>query len=367
MRPINRSTSPLPGPPGRRRRQPTPSRRSLLAAGGALGAGALLGACGRGGSDASKEPATSGDGAGAGPFRFTDDRGETVALDGPAERVVAFIGSAAALADYGVECVGVFGPTRGADGRPDPQAGEVDVDRVTVLGQEWGEFDLEEYALLEPQLVVSNMFEPGTLWYVPEESAEEITGLAPSVGILVAPSDDHPDLTLTTPIERYAELAEALGADLGAEPVTRARTRFEEAAESLRRAARDNPGIRVLACSADADLFYASNPGTAADLRYFQELGVDLVVPEELDDLGFYQSLSWENADAYPADVLLLDARSVAVQPEDLAGKPTWDRLPAVQAGQVVPWHSEPRYSHAGCAPLLEELAEAIGSARRVR
>ncbi|MGP4114560.1 ABC transporter substrate-binding protein [Streptomyces sp. 4N509B] len=361
MRPTHRTPS--------SRLLPTPrlSRRALLAAGGAVGAGAFVSACG--GDSANDSAASGGSGGGqggAGAFRFTDDRGETVTLDGPVERIVAFIGSAAVLADYGVECVGVFGPTRGSDGTPDQQAGEVAVDRVTILGQEWGEFDLEEYALLEPQLVVSNMFEQDVLWYVPEESAEEVTGLAASVGILVAPTADQPRVTLTTPIERYAELAEALGADLSSDPVRQARTRFQDASEALRRAARDNPGIRVLACSADPDLFYASNPGAAADLTYFQELGVELIVPEELDDLGFFQSLSWENADTYPADILLMDSRSVAVQPEALADKPTWNRLPAVQAGQVIPWQSEPRYSYAGCAPLLEDLAEAVGSARKV-
>src|SRR5262245_47810563 len=122
------STSPVP-------RVPHPSRRSLLAAGGALGAGVLLTACG----DDSGGSSGNGGNGGAGSFRFTDDRGETVALAGRPERIVAFIGSAAVLADYGLACAGVFGPTRGEGGEPDAQAGEVDLDGVTVLGQEWGE------------------------------------------------------------------------------------------------------------------------------------------------------------------------------------------------------------------------------------
>jgi iron complex transport system substrate-binding protein len=352
-------------------RVPHLSRRSLLAAGGALGVGALITACGEDDSSGGATGTGTGDsgaagGGSGGPFRFTDDRGEVVELDAAPGTIVAFIGSAAVLADYGISCAGVFGPTKGEDGSPDAQAGEVDVDRVTILGQEWGEFSVEDYAEVEPQLLVTNIFQPPTLWYVPDESAEEITGLAPSIGILVAPTDDQPGLTLTTPIERYADLARALGADMTADAVIRARTRFEDAAEALRRAARDNPGIRVLACSAAADLFYASDPAASADLAYFASLGVEVIVPDELDEGGFFQSLSWENADTYAADVLLLDSRSVALQPDDLTGKPTWSRLPAVEAGQVTPWNSEPRYSYAGCAPLLEELAEAITTARKV-
>lgn len=344
-------------------RLPHLSRRALLTAGGALGAGALLAACG---SDDSGSSGGSGSGSGSGGgFSFTDDRGEKVQLDSVPERIVAFVGTAAALHDYGVECVGVFGPTKQANGEPDVQAGDLDVDRLTSLGSAWGEFNVEAYAQLNPQLLISNMFEADTLWYVPEESADAILGLAPSIGIQVAPTVD-PDITLDSIIARYTELAEALGADLSADPVTQAKTEYQEAAEALRRAARDNPGIRVLACSADPDLFYVSNPASSADLAAFRQLGVELIVPEHLDDGGFYESLSWENAGRYPADVLLLDSRSSALQPEDLTDKPTWTQLPAVAAGQITPWNSEPRYSHAGCAPVLRQLAEAISSARKV-
>ncbi|RKN43713.1 ABC transporter substrate-binding protein [Streptomyces hoynatensis] len=345
-------------------RLPRLSRRALLSAGGALGAGALLAACGSDDSSGSSGGSGSGSGSGGG-FSFTDDRGEKVELDAIPERIVAFVGTAAALHDYGVECVGVFGPTKQANGEPDVQAGDLDVDSLTSLGSAWGEFNVEAYAQLNPQLLISNMFEADTLWYVPEESADDILGLAKSIGIQVAPTVD-PDVTLDSIIARYTELAGALGADLSAGPVTQAKTQYEQAAEALRQAARDNAGIKVLACSADADLFYVSNPAASADLAAFKQLGVDLIVPENLDEGGFYESLSWENAGRYPADVLLLDSRSSALQPADLSGKPTWAQLPAVVADQVTPWNSEPRYSHAGCAPVLQQLADALSAARKV-
>lgn len=54
-----------------------------------------------------------------------------------------------------------------------------------------------------------------------------------------------------------------------------------------------------------------------------------------------------------------------ALQPKDLGDKPTWKELPAVKAGQVVPWQPEPRFSYAGCAPILEEFAAALQSAKK--
>ncbi|RBM04814.1 ABC transporter substrate-binding protein [Streptomyces sp. PT12] len=341
------------------------SRRTLLTTGGALGAGTLLAACG--GSDDSDEPSGEGGSAPAGgAFSFTDDRGETIELDGVPERVVAFVGVAAALHDYGVETAAVFGPTTLPDGQPDSQAGSLDVAGLTVLGNAWGEFNVEEYAGLEPQLLVSTSYDGSTLWYVPEESADEILALAPSAALINSPSQDRPDLTLPDVIARHTELAEALGADLGSTGVTEATARFEAAAEDLRRAAADNPGIRVLACSAAADLFYVSTPSSYADLQWFQQLGVELIEPDAVDDGGFFEPLSWENADKYAADVLLLDARTVALQPDALTDKPTWTRLPAVTGEQITGWNSEPIFSHAACAPLIETLAEAIRTARKV-
>ncbi|GHC74754.1 ABC transporter substrate-binding protein [Streptomyces cinnamoneus] len=338
-------------------RTTAPTRRSLLTAGGALGIGALLTACGGGSSDSGSAGSSSGGGK-DGAWSFKDDRGRTVKRDHTPKRIVAFTGTAAALHDFGVECIGVFGPTRLKDGKPDPQAGELDVDKLTVLGNAWGEFNIEKYAGLNPDLLVSNMFEPEALWYVPEESKKKILGLAPSVGLTAA------RVSMLEPIKRYAALAESLGADLKAKKVTDAKARFEAAAETLRKAAKGNP-VKVMAASGSADLLYVSNPAVNADLMYFRELGVDFVVPEKLDQGGYFESLSWENADKYQADLILLDSRTSALQPKDLSAKPTWEKLPAVKAGQVSPWLSEPRFSYAGCAPLLEALASAIEKAKK--
>lgn len=330
-------------------------RSSLLATGGALGAGTLLTACGSGPAD----DGTSGaDGDSGETWSFTDDRGETILRDRTPDRIVAFVGSAAALHDFGIECTAVFGPTVDGDGEPDVQAGDLDVEAVTVLGNAWGEFNVDRMVELDPEILVTNMFVDEALWYVPDDSLGQIERLADTIGITAAPT------TLPAAIERYAELAAALGADPRSEQVTADKERFEEAAESLRQAARDNPGLKVLACSASADLFYAAAPDSAADLSYFAELGVDIIVPDSTDEGGFFQSLSWDNSDLYPADLLLLDNRSSYLQPADLADRHTWTRLPAVQAEQIVPWRSEPRFSYAGCAPLLEELAAAIRDAR---
>ncbi|GLW62906.1 ABC transporter substrate-binding protein [Actinomadura rubrobrunea] len=332
-----------------------PTRRAVLGAGGAAVLGALLAACGGGSSNGSG-------GSGSGGWTFTDDRGTKVSLKARPRRIVAYIGSAAALYDFGVtdQIVGVYGPTKLKDGRPDPQAGRVPVDKVTIIGNAYGEFNLEKYASLRPELLIDNMFVPGELFYVPKESKDKIFALAPSIGISTGSAP------LPKPIERFRELAAALGADVQSAQVTQAKERFDKAAQAVRDAVKANKGIKVLAASASPDLFYASNPGKNADLMYFRELGVDVIVPDKVDQQGYFESLSWENADKYAADVILLDNRTQALQPKDLGSKPSWKELPAVRNDQVIPWQAEPVLSYTGCAPILEALARALQSAKKI-
>jgi iron complex transport system substrate-binding protein len=338
-----------------------PTRRSLLAAGGAAGLTALLAACGTG--SGGRADSASGDGS-SGSWSFTDDRGSTVRLASRPQRIVAYTGTAAALHDLGVpedRLVGVFGPTRLADGRPDVQAGSLDVNATTVVGNAYGEFDLEKYASLDPQLLITNMFEPGALWYVPDDSRTKILKLAPAVGISVVKKP------LTSVLTRYEKLAGTLGADPAGKSAAAAKSRFRQAAAELRAAAESarRRGVRVLAASASADLLYVSDPAVYPDLSWFSSLGVDVVRPKKVVG-GFFENLSWENAGRYPADLILLDSRTSALQPAQLTSKPAWAALPAVKAGQVSPWLSEPIMSYAACAPAVERLAATLRNARKV-
>ncbi|MEV7088568.1 ABC transporter substrate-binding protein [Streptomyces sp. NPDC093085] len=328
------------------------TRRGLLAAGGAAGLGVLLAACGGG------SPSTATEGK-SGPWSFKDDRGETVKAGSTPKNIVAFVGTAAALHDYGVAVKGVFGPTKTADGKPDVQAGDLDIGKVEILGNVYGEFNVEKYAALDPDLLVTAMWIKDALWYVPDQSKDKILKLAPSVALWAA------ETTIPTAILRHAELAESLGADLKNAKVTAARERFEKAAERLRQAAKANPGIRVLVGSASQDLFYVTLAKSAADTRYFEELGVEFVTPK-VNAQGFFEELSWENVGKYPADIIMMDNRSSALQPSALTSKATWEQLPAVKAGQVIPRTTEPIFSYDKCAPLLEDLAKAIETAKKV-
>ncbi|MFD5403889.1 ABC transporter substrate-binding protein [Streptomyces griseorubiginosus] len=338
------------------------TRRGILAAGGALGLGAVLAACGDDDSSA-----TGGDkgttAAKSGPWSFKDDRGTTVKLDKVPTKIVAFTGVAAALYDYGIEVKGVFGPTKTKDGKADVQAGDMDVSKLTVFGNVWDQFNVEQYAAFAPEVLITTMFDSaGTLWYVPAASASKIAKLAPSVGISVY------DRQLTAPLQKVWELAESLGADMTAAKVTDAKKRFEAASERLRAAAKAHPDIKVLAGSAAQDVFYVSGSNLSVDLEYFKALGVNFVEPSASvlkASGGWYESLSWENVDKYKADIIMMDDRTATIQPADIT-EATWKKLPAVKAGQVISRSPEPIPSYDKCVAMVENLAKAIESAEKV-
>ncbi|MFE2809704.1 ABC transporter substrate-binding protein [Streptomyces nigra] len=338
------------------------TRRGILAAGGALGLGAVLAACGD--DDAKSGGSNEAAGAGkSGPWTFKDDRGTTVKLDKVPTKIVAFVGVAAALYDYGIEVKGVFGPTKTKDGKADVQAGDMDVSKLTVFGNVWDQFSVEKYAAFAPEVLISTTFDnAGTLWYVPEASKDKIAKLAPSVAVSVY------DRQLTQPLERVWALAESLGADLKSGKAAQDKKEFEAAAERLRKAAKARPEIKVMAGSASQDIFYVSGTNLSIDLEYFKALGVNFVEPPESakkEGGGWYESLSWENVDKYPADIIMMDDRSQTIQPADIS-EGTWKKLPAVKAGQVIPRSPEPILSYAKCTPLLTNLAEAIEKAKKV-
>ena len=212
-------------------------------------------------------------------------------------------------------------------------------------------------------MLLSTTFDDaGTLWYVPEESKDKILKLAPSVGISVY------DRQLPSPLERMLALAESLGADVKAAKTVEAKKNFEAAAERLRKAAKARPEIKVLAGSASQDIFYVSGSNLSIDLEYFKALGVNLVEPSAKAlkaSGGWFENLSWENVDKYPADIIMMDDRTATIQPADIT-EATWKKLPAVKADQVIARTPEPILSYDKCTPMLNNLAEAIEKAKKV-
>ncbi|MEO3871343.1 ABC transporter substrate-binding protein [Nonomuraea sp. B12E4] len=329
---------------------PVLARRGFLSAAAGLTAALALAACGD-----EQQPATPS--TGAAPDRrwtFTDDRGTKLDQPRRPSRIVAQVGAAAALWDFGVRPIAVFGPHKLKDGSRDPQVGNVDITKVAGLGNVWDEFNVEQYISLQPDLLVSGMYEKGTLWYVPEKSKDTIEQVAPTAGIMLT------GRSATEVIGRYEELARTFGADMKGVPAAKAR--MEAATKEFARF----KDLKILFMSGGPDTMWVVNAPEYPDIVHLMAAGLDVVKPEQVDEGGFFQSLSWENADTYDADVILYDTRTQSLKPEEMLAKPTFAKLPAVEAGQFYPWNAEAPFSYQGYATFLEGLVANLEKASKL-
>ncbi|MFD8933753.1 ABC transporter substrate-binding protein [Streptomyces sp. NPDC059578] len=335
-----------------------PDRRRFLALSALVAAAPLLAACG---ADDSKDSRSSGgsgsDGAkGSGPWSFTDDRGKKIELPRRPERVVAQSHPAAALWDFGVRPVGIFGPQKAADGKPSPQIGNVDLAETTSVGTAFGEFQMEKLISLKPDLIVTIAYGP-TVWYIPEDVIKKVEEIAP-IAVIQLMGVAVPDA-----VKRFGELAAALGADPDSAEIKKAKTQFETAAAAVTKAAEAKKGLSVAVVSGTKANFFVADPAFHGDVKYFQQLGLDIVKPKK-PEAGF-EALSWEQAGRYQADLLLEDARPEGgLTHRQMDAYPTWRASRAVKAGQVIDWQTETPFTYQRFAKVLDDLAAAVSRAR---
>lgn len=326
-----------------------PGRRRLLAA-GALGL-FTLGAAGCSPPTAGRRQAVLGDEAG---WSFTDDAKRTIRLPRRPRRIVAYASSAAALWDYGIHAVGVYGHVRKKGGGTNAGLlGEVDPDRVTAVGNISGHISIERLGRVRADLVVD------VLQYGRQHL--DLNNLPLAQRLLPILSIEVYGAKVDTAVRRYADLAAALGADFDAPELRRAKADYTAAREGVRRAAAAKPGLRVVCASADQDGIRITKTGFAA-VGDFLDLGLDVVKPT---GGGLYvEKLSWELVDRYPADLILMDVRASSLQPKDLDNNALWRNLPAVRTGQLGPWNPEPTLSYPGMTKAYASLTRLLDGAR---
>ncbi|MGW0516987.1 ABC transporter substrate-binding protein [Crossiella sp. NPDC003009] len=317
------------------------STRRLLRAGAVLATAGLLAACSATGP------------TGGGPWEFTDDRGEKISLPAKPTRIVAQSAAAGTLWDFGVKVTGVFGPQKLADGRPDPQIGNVDLNAVQSVGSTYGEFNLEKFASLRPELTITTMYDD-TLWYIPDTAKDKVK---PTAGIKIGGKP------IPEALARFETLASALGADVKGGAVAAAKAEFAKAENNLREAAKSKPGLKVLVVSATKNDLYLVRPQESGDLKYFRSLGLDVYEPAQGE--AYFQKISWEQVREYPADLVLVDNREAqALTPTQMAEVATWKLHPAVQADQVGPWFAAAPMSYQSFTKVMNDLAELVGRSR---
>ncbi|WP_406691071.1 ABC transporter substrate-binding protein [Saccharopolyspora sp. ID03-671] len=296
-------------------------------------------------------------------WSYTDDRGTTVTRPERPQQIVAQVSSAAALQDFGVQVAGTFGPLVRDDGSVEPEAAGLDPAKVTdVTGAGYGEINLERLTALQPDLLVSGKYAeyPG-LWHLVEDQEKKVAEIVPTLGV------QQSGIALPEAIGKYRELARALGADVDSPKVKADEQAFHSAAERLRGigARMKAEGRSILAIGGTKEEFFVVVPGRNPDLDYYvTELGLPITTPNNPDQAsgGYYERLSWEKANAYPGDIMLWDARSVSMTPEQMMQNPVFANTPAAAAGRFAEWDAVAPMSHASYAKIMNELADQLES-----
>lgn len=283
-------------------------------------------------------------------WEFTDGAGNTITLDNPPERIVAFSSSAAGLLQFGIKPVGIFADGTGSE----KSLAAFDLEGIPYIETPYNELQPEALLALDPDLIVTEYFPLSKAYSGGDEMKPEgrFGGIAPIVGVEQGDS-------VVTIIEGYADLAEALGADLDSAEITGQRDAFEDSRDALIAAAKEKPGLKIAAAYPSADNLLIAVPTGAAELVDFISWGVDVVTPEgEKDDYWGY--VSWEVASTYPADVFLIDDRTGDTMRETFVANPAVARHPAVAAGQVGDWPAWWIRTYASYAEQLDKLTALI-------
>ncbi|MFT4082262.1 MAG: ABC transporter substrate-binding protein [Nocardioides sp.] len=334
------------------------TRRGALAALAlSLGSVGALAACGSESSGGSSTGSSTGSGsAGAdGSWTFTDGLGQKITLDHTPERIVAYGDEAAALINFGIKPVAIFGFTNPAD---DPMFDGIDLDGIEIIGTEYGEINVEKLAALQPDLILTTTYDgdkPSLMYgFKDKTQMKTIRAIAPVAGILQSG-------LATDVIESNEELASSLGIDVDGGQVAKDRATFTKAGDRLKKIAKR--GLKIITVyGEDANLYYVI-PSDDPAVAYYASLGLDFIDTGTKKDY-YWHIVSWENADEYDADVVLYTTRD-SYTPEQFEKQPTFARVAAVKAGQFFGWDSV-GMDYVSQARYMNKLADYLDTAKKV-
>ncbi|KKB80977.1 hypothetical protein VW35_02020 [Devosia soli] len=287
-------------------------------------------------------------------WTYTDGSGQTVTLDAVPQRIIASQDAAAGLIPLGIRPVGIYADSPVAEAKA---LEGLDLAGIEIIGQAWGEVDIEKAAALEPDLIIAEWWNRNAVWSGGENVVATLSQIAPITGVSAGDS-------IVGMIEDYEVLAQSLGADLAAPAIAQNKTAFETAVADFKAAVASKPGLTALAVYAGDDALYVADPAGAAELLDMQSWGLDIVKPQGVDATGnnYFETVSWENADRYQADLILVDNRAESTMATALA-QPTWTLMKAAEAGQVAEWPAFWLRNYKAYAGALTDLTAAINAA----
>lgn len=295
-----------------------------------------------------------------GEWSFTDDKGVTVTLPTRPTRIAIDVNAAAPLWDFGIVPSALFGWNVLADGSLGDAGGSIEPQGIPVVGNVNEPMIVEDLVASDPELVVTLTWtpdDPQDYWSIDPEILDQVQAIAPIVALSATGMADANTL-------RFAELAEALGADLATPELAEAEQAFTAAIEAFKSIAAEKSDLVALFIAPVSDNTWVASPADWADLNMYMAFGLNIVAPD-VEPGAFWENISHEQALKYPADVVFHSTRGEALTAEDITASPTWGLHPAIAAGQLYPWNQDFIMSYQGMTQALNELADNLTGATK--
>jgi iron complex transport system substrate-binding protein len=288
-------------------------------------------------------------------WTYTDGGGKTVTLPDIPKRIVAHANVAAGLIPLGIRPVGIYvdGPVK-----DDPSLRGLDLTGIEILGEAWGEIDIEKLAAAKPDIIIAEYW-PLEKAYSGMESGAADGSLIEQIAPVAGPAQGNSTEAL---IKDYEALATLLGADLSDPQIAADKAEFEAAKAAFQAAVKAKPGLNALAVWAGTDALYVASAAGSAELSDFVSWGFVVISPEVADDRGYWETVSWENADKYQPDLVLVDDRAGPATLATAEAQPTWKTIRAVEEGQVGDWPAFWMRNYRVYAQQLEKLTATINA-----
>ncbi|MDR2378974.1 MAG: ABC transporter substrate-binding protein [Bifidobacteriaceae bacterium] len=322
----------------------------------ALAAATALSGC----SDAAGENPAAPTSPATEAWSYSDGAGQTITLDQAPTRIASFADYAIGLLSYGITPVAIFGRE---DVAGDSRFADYDLSNVAIVGNTYGEIDLEALAGAEPDLIVTGIYpvdRDGTLnldepyyAFADKEQQDQLAKIAPIAAIKVGGAGSEV-------IDQLNSLATALGVE--DQVIADAKAAYDAAADELSAAAQASD-LELTMIYASADGIWLVKPLDEPSTELYTSLGLQFTNLNPGGDF-YWDTYSWENAaQMMTGDVLLVFTEGY--QEADLLQQPTFAAHPALVAGQVFTW-SDAAFDFGSQATQFGYLTEILQQSAKV-
>jgi iron complex transport system substrate-binding protein len=293
-------------------------------------------------------------------WTYTDGAGVTLTLEQQPTRIASFADYAIGLLSYGITPVAIFGRE---DVASDRRFSDYDLSEVAIVGNTYGEIDLEALAAVQPDLIITGIYptdRDGTLdltqpyyAFADKEQQDQLAKIAPIAAIEIGGSGEGV-------IEELNSLARALG--VNDQVIAEAKAVYDSAAAELTEAAANSDLELTMIYAGDSGI-YLVKPFDEPTTELYSSLGVKFTNLNPDGDF-YWDIYSWENAaQTMTGDVLLIFTEGY--QANDLLAQPTFASHPALVAGQVYSW-SDAAFDFGSQATQFKYLTDILTNSVKV-